>query len=191
MVPLSGRAMDPVAHELAQLILRARQGDRPALEALIARYQTRIAKFVIAQTGDDAHYEDVCQTIFVKMVLALPRLRETERFEPWLFQVARNACRDHLRGRRGWRRLFTHFDEAHAVVPSPEPEPVDENETKMAHGIDELPEGQRALLLLSLERGRSYEDLANLSKMSVPAVKSRLHRARESLRGLLLAGESK
>jgi DNA-directed RNA polymerase specialized sigma24 family protein len=54
----------------------------------------------------------------------------------------------------------------------------------------ELPEAQQAILKLSLDGANTYEDMARLSGSSVSAVKSRLHRARESLRALLLAGES-
>jgi len=56
---------------IERLIERAGGGDRRAAEQLITLYQQRIARFVIAQTQDAAHYEDLCQTIFVKMVLAL------------------------------------------------------------------------------------------------------------------------
>ncbi len=91
---------------LEELVLRGRGGDRSALTELIRLYQTRMARFIIGQTGDESHYEDLCQAVFVKMVLALPRLRAADRFEPWLFQIARNICRDHLRARQGWRRLF-------------------------------------------------------------------------------------
>jgi RNA polymerase sigma-70 factor (ECF subfamily) len=190
MMP-SRRASEALPQDLTQLLLCAREGDRRALEELIGRYQWRIAKFVIAQTGGDCHYEDVCQTIFVKMVLALPRLRDVERFEPWLFQIARNGCRDYLRSRQGWRRLFLPFDQTHEAVAAPQSEGSDERAARMAEGIEQLPEGQRHLLKLSLEGKKSYEELADLSNSSVPAVKSRLHRARESLRGILFAGDAK
>src|SRR5581483_10436071 len=128
---------------------------------------------------DDAHYEDLCQTIFVKMVLGLPRLRATERFEPWLFQIARNVCRDHLRARTGWRRLFAAYDGAQESVAAEEPrrDPADGIETQ----IDRLPPPQRDVLRMSLEATRSYEDMARLSQSTVSAVKSRLHRARQNL----------
>ncbi len=187
----SCRRVEELPRGVAQLVLCAREGERRALEELIGLYQGRIAKFVIAQTGDHAQYEDVCQTIFVKMVLALPRLRDVARFEPWLFQIARNGCRDHLRARQGWRRLFQAFAPAHEAIPAQENDASDEKAALVARGIEALPEGQRELLRLSLEEKRSYEELADLSNASVPAVKSRLHRARESLRGILFAGESK
>lgn len=145
---------------------------------------------MIAQTRTDSHYEDICQMIFVKMVLGLPRLHDPSRFEPWLFQIARNACRDYLRTRTGWRRVFVPYEPAHdhvAALQSPPPRYADE---AVALGIAHLPDAQRRLLELSLHEPRSYEDLASLSRSTVSAVKSRLHRARENLKRLLLAGES-
>src|SRR4051812_45486989 len=157
------------------------------MEQLIVQYQQRVARFVISQTREEANCEDLCQTIFVKMVRALPDLRTADRFEPWLFQIARNVCRDHLRARRGWRRLFTAYQVSHDAIPTPEPQrdAVDGIELRIAR----LPPPQRDTLRLSLEKQRSYEELAELSHSSVSAVKSRLHRARESLRAMLLAGD--
>ncbi|HTT96850.1 MAG TPA: sigma-70 family RNA polymerase sigma factor [Rhizomicrobium sp.] len=168
--------------------MRAADGERRAAEQLIALYQQRVARFVVAQTGDEAHYEDLCQTIFVKMVLSLPKLRAVEKFEPWLFQIARNACRDHLRARLGWRRLFVSYDEKHEAVSAPEAQP-DMTEA-VQRGIDRLPEAQRSLVRLSLDDKRSYEDMARVTQSSVSAVKSRLHRARENLRALMLTENS-
>jgi RNA polymerase sigma-70 factor (ECF subfamily) len=178
----------PLPEETLALIARAGGGDRRAMERIVVVYQQRIARFVIAQTKDSAHYEDLCQTIFVKMVLALPRLRTPERFEPWLFQIARNVCRDHLRARSERRRLFAVYDESHAALPAPEPQPDPAAGIEMH--IAQLPLPQRDTLRLSLEAPRSYEELARLSQTSVPTVKSRLHRARQNLRALLLAGDA-
>ncbi len=182
-------ASDPPPIDIGALVAQAANGDRCAAEQLIMLHQQRIARFVIAQTRDDVHYEDLCQAIFVKMVLGLPGLRAVNRFEPWLFQIARNTCRDHLRSRLGWRRLFVPFDAKHEAVPAPEASPDFSNDVQ--RNIEQLPEAQRSLLRLSLDDKKSYEDLARLTDSSVPAVKSRLHRARENLRSLLLTETSK
>jgi RNA polymerase sigma-70 factor (ECF subfamily) len=178
---------EPLPAETRALVERAGGGDRRATEQLIVLYQQRIARFVVAQTNDASHYEDLCQTIFVKMVLALPKLRSPELFEPWLFQIARNACRDHLRARLGWRRLFVSYDRDHDGVAVPEQQTVETE--AMAQGIEKLPESQRTILRLSLDGEKSYEEMARLSHSSVSAVKSRLHRARENLRALMMAGD--
>jgi RNA polymerase sigma-70 factor (ECF subfamily) len=182
-------ASEPLPVDIDALVTWATDGDRRAAEKLITLYQQRVARFVIGLTNDDAHYEDLCQAIFVRMVLALPKLRSVGRFEPWLFQIARNVCRDHLRARRGWRKLFVSYAAEHDAVSSPE-SPPDMSEI-MQRSIDRLPEAQRSLLRLSLDRGNSYEDMAQLMRSSVSSVKSRLHRARENLRSLMLTENSK
>jgi RNA polymerase sigma factor (sigma-70 family) len=178
----------PPPADPSALIAQAAGGCRSATQALIVLHRQRVARFVIAQTRDEGIYEDLCQTIFVKMVLGLPRLREPERFEPWLFQIARNVCRDHLRAKLGWRRLFVPYTDEHAAAALPEAQP-DESET-VHRNIERLPDAQRALLRLSLDGGKSYEEMAQLTQSSVSAVKSRLHRARENLKTMMLAGDS-
>lgn len=187
--PCAAAGREPLP--LETLILRGRSGDRQALSALIGRYQARIARFVIAQTREGGHYEDLCQAVFVKMVLGLPQLRTPERFEPWLFQIARNICRDHLRARQGWRRLFVAYSVTHESVAAPEPPGRDNPEEELSRGLAQLPAEQRNLLRLSVEEKRSYDELARLSNSTVSAVKSRLFRARANLRGLLVAGDPK
>jgi RNA polymerase sigma factor (sigma-70 family) len=185
---LSTDASQPTTETLA-LVAQAAGGCRRADEALIVLYRQRIARFVIAQTREEGSYEDLCQTIFVKMVLGLPRLREHERFEPWLFQIARNVCRDHLRAKLGWRRLFVPYRDEHDAAAAPPDMQPDVSKSMLEH-IERLPDAQRALLRLSLDGSRSYEEMAELTRSSVSAVKSRLHRARENLKTLMLAGDS-
>ena len=169
------------------LVACAVKGDRRASEALIGRYQLRVARFVMAATRDASQCEDLCQTIFVKMVLALPRLRAPENFEPWLFRIARNVCRDHLRKARGDRKLFVAYQPAHEALAAPVPEDGASRARRIEQTIANLPPDQRELILLSLEREHSYGEIAAVLHATVPAVKSRLWRARQALRSLLLS----
>jgi RNA polymerase sigma-70 factor (ECF subfamily) len=176
----------------ADLILRARAGDRRALEALIRSYQTPVAGFVAVRVRDPAAIPDVCQTAFVKMALALHKLRSTETFEPWLYRIAENACRDHQRRERWRRRFFVPLGREHERVGAAEPGADGAPEARLDAELAELrlrlantDPGQSKLLELSLERPRSYGELAELSQLSIPTVKSRLFRARAALRSLL------
>ncbi len=182
-------ASDLPPFDIAVLVTRAAGGERRAAEQLIVLYQQRVAKFVIAQTNDAAHYEDLCQTIFVKMVLALPRLRSPDRFEPWLPWRSRamSAAIIFVHGRAG-AGCSLSYDAGHDAVTAPEVLP-DMSEA-MQRGIDRLPESQRSLVRLSLDGPKSYEDMAQATRSSVSAVKSRLHRARENLRSLMLTENS-
>jgi hypothetical protein len=67
------------------LVAKGKNGDAAAMEALIERYQPRVAGFVFACVSDGQAVEDLCQTIFYKMLLGLARLETVEKFEPWLF----------------------------------------------------------------------------------------------------------
>ena len=80
------------------------------------------------------------------------------------------------------------YDAEHEAVSEPET-PLNMSEV-VQRNIDRLPHAQRSVLRLSLENKRSYEDMARVTRSSVSAVKSRLHRARENLRALMLTENS-
>ena len=184
----------------ADKILRARAGDQRALEDLIREYQQPIARFVSGRITDRNAVEDVCQSVFVKMVLSMSRLHTAEAFEPWLFRIAENACRDLQRRERWRRRLFVPLGERHDSAAANGHEAEAEAVSGLAElesaqlrrlrvGLEQVGAGQRELLALSIERPRSYEELAALSHLSVSALKSRLFRARATLRRLMGRGE--
>jgi RNA polymerase sigma-70 factor, ECF subfamily len=167
---------------LAQ-IEASRAGDRRALEEVIRHYQDRVAGFIISIVGRESDYEDLCQTAFVKMAFALPKLRSPEIFEPWLFRIARNVCIDHLRRLR-WRRIFVPFTREHEQVSVEESEEGNRTSAFEA-ALLQLPADQRELIGLLRERDWSYEQLAEITSSSVSAVGTRLFRARARLRKLL------
>ena len=81
----------------SQLVDAARQGSDTAFEALFRRYQDRITGYVRNIVSDHARAEDIVQDVFMS---ALRSLRSSDReiaFKPWIYQIARNACIDHLR----------------------------------------------------------------------------------------------
>jgi RNA polymerase sigma-70 factor, ECF subfamily len=175
-----------------QQILRARAGDQRALEDLIREYQQPIAAFVATRIADRNAIQDVCQNVFVKMVLSISRLRTAEAFEPWLFRIAENACRDLQRRERWRRRLFVPLGEREHPASTPDAPDSLQAELQVAQlqlGLNRIGSSQRRLLALSMEAPRSYEQLAALSHTSVSALKSRLFLARARLRRLMSRGE--
>ena len=165
--------------ELATLVEQAKDGNEAAAEELIRRYQERIAGFVFSLIGRDDVIEDLCHEAFIKMIVGLPRLKDGGAFEPWLFQITRNVCFDHLRRLR-FRRLFIPFEPEHEnIMIAAAPEASVESFGKI---LAELPARQRELILLVAERDFSYEELAKITSSTVSAVKSRLFRAREHLK---------
>jgi RNA polymerase sigma-70 factor, ECF subfamily len=166
--------------ELASLVLRARGGSEAALEVLIGRFQARIAGFVYSQVGSEDAIEDICQNVFLKMIYGLAKLKHVESFEPWLFRIARNACNDFIRRKRLWR-LLVPFEREHeqvAIVPPASDAKLEAFRT----ALEEMPQGQKELIVLLADNDWSYEELARITRSTVSSVKSRLFRAREFLR---------
>jgi RNA polymerase sigma-70 factor (ECF subfamily) len=169
---------------MIERIAAARGGDEQALEDVIRYYQNRIAGYVAAlMGGDGADLDDLCQIVFLKMALALPRLRSIEVFEPWLFKIARNVCTDHHRRHR-WRKLVVPLSREHERIAEPqrkEPREVG----RLERAVQSLSGAQRELIALLREREYSYEELARLTGSNARAVAGRLFRARARLRKLL------
>ena len=174
--------MDPSSTTaLVDLVRRAQRGEEGAQRELIVSSQHRIAGFVYAMTGRSDSVEDIAQQIFIKMIRALDRLQAPAQFESWLFRLSRNTCIDHLR-RQKLRRIFLPFGPEHENVPEP-PGAVDAEELDaLRHALEQIRPRDRALLAL-VQEGRSHAEIAVTLKTSVAAVKARLHRAREQLRG--------
>jgi RNA polymerase sigma-70 factor, ECF subfamily len=169
----------------ARLVARSKNGDAAGMEILIERYQPRVAGFVFACIGDGQAVDDLCQTIFYKMLLGLPRLEDDGKFESWLFRIARNACFDHLRRRR-LRRIFVPWrieDNEFSSSPEMSADSTDDRRIdSFRRALRSLPRKQRELVALLQDDQLSYEQLALITNSSVSSVKSLLFRARRRLR---------
>ncbi|WP_334319487.1 RNA polymerase sigma factor [Termitidicoccus mucosus] len=167
---------------LADLVRRAQAGNEAAQHQLIVSYQHRIAGFIYTILNRSDSIEDLAQVIFIKMLRALPKLTQPAQFESWLFRMARNACIDHIRRQR-WQRFFTPIETEERVLDIPEtPKTVDTEELDaLRHALSKLKPKDRALLALAQE-GHSQVEMAEMTGVSVVALKARLHRAREQLR---------
>jgi RNA polymerase sigma-70 factor (ECF subfamily) len=169
---------------ISELIATAQSGDEAALEEIIRAYQQRVAAMVIARVGKDDDWQDLCQQIFVKMVLGLGRLKEIEAFEPWLFRIARNACFDHLRRRRN-RWFLVPWQNWHDSIADA-PQNLDPKGAALDVAIEQLASDQRELVTLVRDHNWGYSRLAAVTGQSVAAIKSRLFRARRRLRRLII-----
>ena len=172
--------ISPEAEDLAALIRRAQDGSEAALEIIIARFQDRIAGFVYSLIGRDDAIEDLCHDIFIKMISGLPGLKNPDAFEAWLFRIARNVAMDSLRRKRLWR-MFVPFEPKHEQIAEA-PRSGDSRIEEFRAALDGMPPNQKELILLLAENDLTYEQLAEITRSSVSAVKSRLFRAREYLR---------
>ena len=167
--------------ELESLVRQAQGGDSEAQAALIGAYQKRLGGFVYAMVSDPSQVDDLCQTIFVKMILSLRQLREPARFEAWFFRMARNGCLSYLR-REKFRRLFSPLSATHEEVALPSPELPSYDLLLLRTALRQLPERHRSLLVLVQDRESDYAQIAATFGIGVGALKTRVHRAKLALK---------
>jgi RNA polymerase sigma-70 factor (ECF subfamily) len=191
----------PVAELLPEdqeLVERARQRDMAAFEKLVLRYRSKIYGLALRMMKDAGEAEELMQETFLSAWQNLPRFRGESAFSSWLYRICANFALMRLR-----RRKFEAPPQAEEQLPEPR---FDSEGTLLAtpsydwsRGTEEkaldrelrnaietatskLPVDYRTVFLLKDVEGLSYEEIAEATESSVPAVKSRLHRARLALR---------
>ena len=171
----------------ASVVARVRAGDRQAYRALVGRYQDVMFRHALRLTGDRDTAADLTQGALVKAYVELERCREPDRFAAWLFRIVTNACKDHLKSRR--RRDVSLDDERAASVPGRSNPALELERAQLGSALEDalgrLPEPLRRAFVLKHVEGRSYDEMAVLLELSVPALKMRVHRAREALKSML------
>lgn len=177
------------------LLAVLRQGPPRAFAALVEAYEGRLYGFASRMCRDAEDARDVLQDTFLSAFRALDQFRGESKLSTWLFRIAANACRKmRRRGKFEPERelsLEAFMPGAHEHAPSapgapgPDPEALvltAEVRDALEDGIAALPGPARMVLVLRDVEGFSAEDVAKIVGLSVPAVKSRLHRARLFLR---------
>lgn len=173
-----------------QLMLRVRAGDAKAMEALIMRHQNSVYATISGMLRNSPETEDIAQQVFINVWKAASTYEPTAKFRTWLFTIVRNQVFNEMR-RLKRKPAFSADaveDESGLVFsidhsPTPD-EAVQHKELSRAidHAIDLLPEKSRLALRLRRYEKMSYEDIAAILGITVPATKSLLFRARSVLR---------
>jgi RNA polymerase sigma-70 factor (ECF subfamily) len=186
-------AEDPVIP--AEVIRRAREGDREAFGELYRRFSRRVLGLCLHLLGKREDAEDATSEVFMKLRTALGRYDDSLPFRPWLTGVAAKHCLDRLRRRRREQRLFeTERDEPAAIVePSSSPLAgllAEEGCSALAAAIAALPERQRVPLVLRYQGELSYDEIAERLDWTRQRVAVTLFRAKQNLRRMLRAEET-
>ena len=169
------------------LISAARDGDRAALERLLAAEQARIYSFGLkmCRNGEDAR--DIVQDTMFAVARGISGFRGDAAFSTWLFQIARSFCIKKRRARKGAPKhteALDHVPESALTDATPSPEQTargKELETLLNEGLATLPVAAREVIVLRDVEGLTAPEVAQVLGISVDAVKSKLHRARASL----------
>ena len=175
------------------LIQAAQNGDVNSYNRLVLHYQGLVYNVAYRIMGEPDAAEDATQEAFISAYKALNRFRGGS-FKSWLMRIATNACYDELRSRK--RRPQSSLDEltedneSSAFLHSPGLGPEgQQQQMEIMQAIEDcfktLPEDQRVAAVLGDVEGFDYQEIAEITKVSLGTVKSRMSRARSKLRDCL------
>ena len=176
-----------------ELVERWRQGEPEAFAALVRRHQRRVFGVLVRMLGSREEAEDATQDTFLNLHRHGHRFRHESRFSTFVYRVAVNAALNRRRS-LGRRRAHTDaFQEAQTLQPSRPPTELDperalaeeELRGRLQRELLALPESLRAPVVLFDVEGLSYGEIAEVLDVAEGTVKSRIHRARQTLRSRL------
>lgn len=183
-----------------ELVEKAQRGDGAAFAMLVERHQRHLYRLALRMTNSEADAQEVLQEAFLNAYQKLPLFRGEAQFSSWLYRIAANSALMRLRRRRRapdgladqpLELAGPKFSAEGYLEPSSTSDWSQRADERMMSSqlgsainkaVQELPEDYRTVFLLKDVDGLSNEDIAQALDLTVPAVKSRLHRARLALR---------
>lgn len=195
-MPSDARDIGPSDRELVD---RARDGDAAAFGIVLQRYQDRVFNTIYRMCRNRADAADLTQTTFVKALEALPGYQAQAAVYTWLFRIAVNLTISWLRSRK---RVPVSLDSAGRDGRTIEPRPrelqpigheLEQRELleRLEKALDQLEEDSRVVVVLRDIEGMDYAQISETLGLPVGTVKSRIHRARQILRELVLQESSR
>lgn len=175
-----------------KLVFRAQSGDKKAYADLVKRYYEMVyfVAFGILNQAEDA--KDTAQNVFLKLYQDIVKFEGRSKFKSWLYRIAVNAALDEARKRRPTDPISgDDFSEDKQVFfQSPGPSPLDdavkkEKAEKVRDALAQLTADHRAVLFLREWEGHSYEEIAEILKIGIGTVMSRIHYAKKRLAEIL------
>ncbi len=184
--------MDDSSAAESKLLDAARRGDRDALGQLLGQHQQRVFGFGFKMCGDPEDAKDIAQETLLTMARTVRDFRGDASLTTWLYTVARSFC---IKKRRRTKGAPAHHESLDPTTlerigePASTPEQMllgREARETVAAALEKLDPGSREVVVLRDIEGLSAAEVADVTGSTVPAVKSRLHRARAALREHLL-----
>jgi RNA polymerase sigma-70 factor (ECF subfamily) len=187
---------DPAAEDSnAGLMLRFKDGDTEAFEQLFARHTRAVVNFAYRFVRNRGMAEELAQEIFLKVYEAAAGYQVQAKFTTWLYRIATNVClneirKPHVRAalkneeNNGDAPLCVNSQTGNVPDSSAFPDLLLERQAisnALRHSLGQLPEKQRAAFILNKYQELSYGEVAEIMKISEKAVKSLIHRAKETL----------
>jgi RNA polymerase sigma factor (sigma-70 family) len=164
-------------------MLAVKNGDLQQASLLFERYHKRILNFLARMVLDRAVAEDLTQNVFLRMIRYRTSYQEGNKFQSWIYQVARNVFSDHYQANKNRKSDFIDVEKMSDTMEDPE-ESKDQHEREetLRRSMALLNEEQQQLLVLTRFQHMKYEEVADIMDTTVANIKVKVHRAIAKLR---------
>ena len=180
----------------AELMLRLKNGEDWILNELMTHWQQPLVAFIYRYIGHETDALDLAQEAFVRVYQTRQRYTIQAKFSTWLFAIAGNLCRNHLRWRQrrresvpeSWDTEDAQLAESFRSSDDPPDQAIIRSESIsiIKEVVSKLPHDLKMVILLYEYQGLSYEETSSVLGCSIKAVEMKLYRARKLLRERLL-----
>jgi RNA polymerase sigma-70 factor (ECF subfamily) len=172
------------------LITECIAGNQAAIEILVRQYEAGIFRLALSILGDPAEANEVMQETFLSALRALPSYREKQSLKAWLYTIALNHSRSHIRKRKVSERLKTALTSIFRAEAQKQTSPEDavlqnEKEAAIWRSLNQLDERHRVVVILRYFHEFSIAEISEILSVKEGTIHSRLHTAREKLRDAL------
>ena len=181
-----------------ELVARAKAGDDEAFAQLMRANEKRIYNRTLRMTGNPEDAMDLAQEAFLNAWRGLKFFQGDSAFSTWVYRLASNACIDHLRRKKRRQDISAPMptdeeDDSQPDIPDDRFRPDRELERRelrraVIQGLKQLSDEHRQVLVMRELNGLSYQEIADVLDLEAGTVKSRIARARNSLRKILVEG---
>lgn len=175
---------------LVSWIKKAKKGDLESYQKIYDAFARKVLNFIYRMVSSVEEAEDLTQETFIAVYKKLGSLKDNDKFEPWLFRIARNFVYQRYRARSPASVPIDALDEEGKPVTQlidqrknpDEAYQAGELEDVVQKEIDNLPEKYREVFVLSAIQHLSYQEIADITDRSLPSIKTDIHRARLEIR---------
>jgi RNA polymerase sigma-70 factor (ECF subfamily) len=175
------------------LMKRCREGDMSAFELIVLRYKDAIFNFVYHFLMDYHRAQDISQETFLRVLKNVNRYKPRNQFKTWLYRIAVNLCKNDIRYENRHKTLSLDDPDINidrlAVNLYNTPDKLYEKKEMrnlVKNVLRTIPEDQRLAIIMREYQNLSYEEIASALNCSLGATKSKIYRARQNIKKIIM-----
>jgi RNA polymerase sigma factor (sigma-70 family) len=164
------------------IMIAVRNGNLQTASVLFDRYNKRIFNFLATMTNDRYAAEDLTQNVFLRMIKYRSSFKDESRFQPWIYQIARNVFSDYYNTQKTRSNNIDVEKVSDHIPDSDESKDLEEKEELLHACMAKLSDDERELLVLTRFQHMKYEEVATIMETTVANIKVKVHRTIGKLR---------